>query len=148
MIRKIRLSDATELHRLNRDCLGYDVPLSLTQNQLEKLIADPHHHFLVAEVDGRVIGYLHAQLYETLYFEPLWNLMALAVSADFQRQGIASDLMVACEALARQAKVAGIRVNSGISRGGAHAFYQKMGYEIRPDQKRFLKRFNDGDDRV
>ena len=37
---------------------------------------DPHHHFLLAEVDRRVIGYLHVKLYETLYFELLCNLMA------------------------------------------------------------------------
>ena len=139
MIRPVRLSDAPALHILNRQELGYDIAPEKTQQQLAKLMADPQHIILVVEENDRVVGYVHAQLYETLYFEPLWNLMALAVDAYFQGRGLGRQLLTCLEAQARQSNIAGIRVNSGISRSGAHAFYQKCGYELRPDQKRFLK---------
>lgn len=141
IIRAAQESDALDLHTINRDELGYDIALEKMQQQLAKLMKNPQHVILVAEENGRVVGYVHAKLYETLYFEPLWNLMALAVAAHSQGRGLGRQLLTCLEARARKSDIAGIRVNSGIARSGAHAFYQKCGYELRPDQKRFLKLF-------
>lgn len=110
--------------------------------KLEKLLQDSHHTILVAEENGHVVGYVHAQLYETLYFKPLWNLMALAVSQDYQEKGFGAALLSKLEKLAQRSNISGIRVNSGISRRGAHAFYKKMGYVERPEQKRFIKNWD------
>lgn len=47
--------------------------------------------------------------------------------------------MTALEDWAREQGYAGIRVNSGIGRRQAHAFYERLGYLTHPDQKRFFK---------
>lgn len=115
MIRSARLSDAQALYVINRDSLGYDSDMSATKAQLEKLLQDSNHTILVAEENGHVVGYVHARLYETLYFKPLWNLMALAVSQDYQGKGFRAALLSKLEKLAQQSNISGIRVNSGIS---------------------------------
>lgn len=142
MIRSARLSDVQALYAINRDSLGYDCDMSATKAQLEKLLQDSNHTILVAEENGQVIGYVHAQLYETLYFKPLWNLMALAVSQNYQGKGFGAALLSKLEKLAQQSNISGIRVNSGISRRGAHEFYKEMGYVERPEQKRFIKNWD------
>ncbi|MGV3354147.1 GNAT family N-acetyltransferase [Streptococcus orisratti] len=136
MIRSARLSDAQALYVINRDSLGYDSDMSATKAQLERLLQDSKHTILVAEENGHVVGYVHAHLYETLYFKPLWNLMALAVSQDYQGKGFGAALLSKLEKLAQQSNI------SGISRRGAHAFYKELGYVERPEQKRFIKNWD------
>ncbi|MGT2754408.1 GNAT family N-acetyltransferase [Streptococcus ovis] len=139
MIRPMVEKDSEAICQLNNEELDYDLDREATTRNIARLLESSQHCLLVAEVDGQVAGYVHAQLYETLYFKPLWNVLGLAVASCVQGQGIGRELMVALEDSARQAGVAGIRVNSGINRRGAHEFYRALGYQERPDQKRFLK---------
>ena len=141
MIRKVKLSDAAAIQRLNAECLGYDFDREATEAQLKKLLENDQHLILVAEEGGQVIGYAHAARYDCLYFPSLLNLLALAVAQDFQGQGHGRELM---QALREEAKAAGytrIRINSGISRSTAHEFYRSLGCSEKSDQKRFYWEF-------
>lgn len=101
MIRKVKLSDAAAIQRLNAECLGYDFDREATEAQLKKLLENDQHLILVAEEGGQVIGYAHAARYDCLYFPSLLNLLALAVAQDFQGQGHGRALM---QALREEAK--------------------------------------------
>ena len=79
MIRKVKLSDAAAIQRLNAECLGYDFDREATEAQLKRLLESDQHLILVAEEGGQVIGYAHAASYDCLYFPFLLNLLALAV---------------------------------------------------------------------
>lgn len=68
--------------------------------------------------------------------------MALAVSQDYQGKGFGAALLSKLEKLAQRSNISGIRVNSGISRRGAHAFYKELDYVERPEQKRFIKNWD------
>ena len=137
MIRRIKLSDAAAIQRLNAECLGYDFDREATEAQLKRLLENDQHLILVAEEGGQVIGYAHAASYDCLYFPSLLNLLALAVAQDFQEQGHGRALMQALREEAKAAGYTGIRINSGISRSTAHEFYRSLGCSEKSDQKRF-----------
>ena len=141
MIRRIKLSDAAAIQRLNAECLGYDFDREATEAQLKMLLENDQHLILVAEEGGQVIGYAHAASYDCLYFPSLLNLLALAVAQDFQEQGHGRALMQALREEAKAAGYTGIRINSGISRSTAHEFYRSLGCSAKSDQKRFYWEF-------
>ena len=141
MIRKVKLRDAAAIQRLNEECLGYDFDREATEAQLKRLLENDQHLILVAEEDGQVIGYAHAASYDCLYFPSLLNLLALAVTQDFQGQGHGRALMQALREEAKAAGYTGIRINSGISRSSAHEFYRSLGCSEKADQKRFYWEF-------
>ena len=141
MIRKVKLSDAAAIQRLNAECLGYDFDREATEAQLKRLLESDQHLILVAEEGGQVIGYAHAASYDCLYFPFLLNLLALAVAQDFQGQGHGRELMQALREEGKAAGYTGIRINSGISRTSAHKFYRSLGCSEKADQKRFYWEF-------
>lgn len=141
MIRKVKLSDAAAIQRLNAECLGYDFDKKATEAQLKRLLENELHLILAVEEDGQVIGYVHAASYDCLYFPSLLNLLALAVAQDFQGQGHGRALMQALREEAKAAGYTGIRINSGISRSSAHEFYRSLGCSEKADQKRFYWEF-------
>ena len=141
MIRKVKLSDAAAIQRLNAECLDYDFDREATEAQLKRLLENDQHLILVAEESGQVIGYAHAARYDCLYFPSLLNLLALAVAQDFQGQGHGRALMQALREKGKEAGYTGIRINSGISRSAAHEFYRSLGCSEKADQKRFYWEF-------
>ncbi|MGO3731614.1 MAG: GNAT family N-acetyltransferase [Vagococcus sp.] len=142
MIRKINITDAKALHLLTKNQLGYDVPFELTQKNLFKLLNDPDHHFFLGFEDDQtheVIGYLHAEVYESLYSDISFNILALAVSKKHERTGIGHTLMNELEKESRKRHYTSIRLNSSTKREQAHMFYNAIGYDHDKTQKRFIK---------
>lgn len=140
LIREAVRADAPALARLNAVSLGYDYPEARTAAQLEKLLNSGRDGIFVAERDGRVVGYLHLVDYDLLYADPMENIMGIAVDPDCRRQGIGRALLEAGEAWAKERGAAGIRLVSGESRAGAHAFYRSLGYEGNKMQLNLKKR--------
>lgn len=143
MIRPATLADATAICELNKDELGYDVSINFTQKQLKKLLEKPEHHFLLVyedTTDNKVTGYIHTEVYENLLLPPVFNIMALAVSRNFQKQGIGKKLIHAVETEASNRHYSGIRLNSNTIRTEAHQFYEHLDYESHKTQKCFTKK--------
>ncbi|API88247.1 GNAT family N-acetyltransferase [Marinilactibacillus sp. 15R] len=142
MLRKIRLSDAERIRKINIEELGYEVSIDLVNQQIKKLSNDStHHYFSVYEDEetANTIGYVHAEIYESLYAEPMFNVMALAVDKDHHKKGIGKVLMQALEKEALLRGLTGVRLNSGEIRTEAHKFYEHIGSESNKYQKRFVK---------
>lgn len=139
-VRNMQLTDAEAINLMNTESLGYDISIEMTKKQMEKLLLNPNHHiFYIAEEEELVVGYVHAELYETLYSEPMLNVLALAVIQTYQKKGIGKQLMQRIEQVANERDLVGVRLNSGETRTGAHKFYESIGYSSDKNQKRFLK---------
>jgi len=138
-IRPARLDDADALCRLNREEMGYDYPAALTAQRLERLLTSPGDRIFVAEQDGEVAGYVHAQHYELLYADPMKNIMGIAVSAAHKRKGIGAALLRRVEEWASDDGCAGVRLVSGATRTAAHEFYRRCGYGGGREQLNFKK---------
>ena len=67
------------------------------------------------------------------------NILGLAVSSNFRKQGAGKLLLTAIEEWAKSLDIKIIRLNSGSSRTDAHSFYTSNGYTNKKEQIRFIK---------
>lgn len=139
-LRRLTVADAPQVQLISKEALGYDFPLEGTKRQLARCLANDSH-FLIGATDEKdqVIGYVQAQIYESIYSDRGLNVLGLAVAPTYQGTGIGKRLMQELEKQAKAARLAFIRLNSGSQRKEAHAFYQKAGYNGDKTQVRFLK---------
>ena len=143
MLRNLLLTDVESLSQINEQALGYSFSTEKTAQQLVKLIQDSHHFFIGFEdvKSHQLLGYVHAEVYQSLYSDPGFNVLALAVLPDQQGKGIGKILLQGLEEEAKRRGYAFIRLNSADYRTEAHAFYEHVGYSSDKLQKRFIKFF-------
>ena len=142
MLREMRLGDAEALREINAEQLGYDVPLTVTVRQMKKLLKEPEKNFFLVYEDPtskKAAGYVQAESYESIFSDPMFNIMALAVSKYAEKRGIGKALMTGVEEEAKKRGLTAIRLNSADYRVEAHQFYEHIGYHSDKMQKRFLK---------
>ena len=141
MLRDLKTRDVAAICEINKETLGYSFSLEETASQLAKLSQDSHHYLLGFEdsTSHDLVGYVHAEVYESLYSKAGFTILALAVSPQAQGQGIGKSLLQGLEEEAKRRDYGFIRLNSADHRLGAHAFYEKVGYTCDKTQKRFIK---------
>ncbi len=139
ILRNAMVSDAQALAKLNREEMGYDFPVEETGKKLQASLENPEKKILVAEIQGRVVGYVHLESYDVLYAPHMKNVMGIAVAGEFRRQGVGKALLTAGETWARETGAVAVRLVSGDARKGAHAFYQSLGYTGNKLQRNFKK---------
>ena len=141
MLRALKATDVASIHEINKEALGYSFNLEDTASQLANLSQDSHHYLLGFEDSSShdLLGYVHAEVYESLYSKPGFNILALAVLPQSQGKGIGKTLLQGLEQEAEKRGYKFIRLNSADHRIGAHAFYEKVGYTCDKMQKRFIK---------
>lgn len=137
--RKAEINDASAISKICTDDLGYKCTVELVSDRL-KNIDGKRETVYVAEIDGTVVGYIHAEIYNTLYYESMINILGIAVSSDYRRKGIGRALLSRAEEWGKENGVKIARLNSGGSRKEAHNFYRAMGYDDKKMQVRFLKK--------
>ena len=145
MIRTVQVKDAGHIRDLCYQSLGYDSTLEKVAAQIEKFnLPDSDHFCFVYEEDqtGNILGYVEAEVYESLYSDAGLNILGLAVFPSAQGRGIGRQLMERVEELAKSKHYAFIRLNSASHRKEAHVFYERIGYVGNKTQKRFLKIMN------
>ena len=145
MIREINISDSEAIQKICKTALGYDVDISTVSNQINKLSCDNKNHILAVYEDEntkKVIGFVHAQVYESVYSDTGLNILGLAVDPDFRGNGVGKKLIGYIEKYAMDNGISFIRLNSADHRVEAHKFYENTGYKSDKLQKRFIKYFN------
>ena len=143
MLRDITIFDAQEIQRISKIVLGYDVDLDIVKKQIEKLTNDNKHNVIIGfenEQTRKIVGFVHAELYESLYMDTGLNILGLAVDSNLQGQGIGKKLMSAIEDYALKNNISFIRLNSNVRRVEAHKFYESIGYICDKTQKRLIKK--------
>ena len=143
MLRDLIATDVEAICEINKEALGYAFSSEETASQLAKLSQDSHHFLLGYEdvASHVLLGYVHAEVYESLYSKAGFNILGLAVSPQAQGQGIGKSLLQGLDKEAKRRGYEFIRLNSADHRLGAHAFYEKVGYTCDKVQKRFIRIF-------
>ena len=139
IIRNAQTADILQMCSLFQNDLGY---AECTQEIVEKQFAgldDSREAVYVAEVQEKIVGVIHIEKYDVLYFPSMSNILGLAVSSEFRRQGIGSALLKRAEQWALEHKINTVRLNSGSTRTQAHQFYRSQGYVDDKTQLRFMK---------
>lgn len=138
IIRNAESRDVNDLAKICTDDLGYNCEASLVERGLSMLNSSTEQVF-VAEINNRVVGFIHIELYNLIYCEPAANILGLAVASDYQRQGIGKALMAKAEEWAKLNNATFVRLNSAVKRKEAHKFYRSLGYDNEKEQIRFMK---------
>ncbi len=137
-IKTANISDAEEISEILDSDLGYPCSPELVKKKLSKLDREREEVF-TAVFDGKTVGVIHVEKYDLLYFETMANILGLAVSKAYRRQGIGSALIKAAEDWALENGISDMRLNSGESRKEAHSFYRSLGFDSEKNQIRFMK---------
>lgn len=137
-VRKANINDASAICKICTDDLGYECSEEFVSNRLKNIDGSREAVF-AAEIDGTAVGYIHAEIYNILYFESMINILGLAVSRGYRRQGVGRALITCAENWAKEQGINIVRLNSGSSRKEAHEFYRAIGYDNEKMQVRFLK---------
>jgi GNAT superfamily N-acetyltransferase len=118
--------------------LGYPNTEDEMRPRMARLSADPRYQALVAERDGRVVGFAGLGINASwVYDEPMVWLLALVVAPDEQGRGTGAALVRAGEAWAREHGGHKLMLTTALRRAGAHRFYERLGYE--ETGKRYVK---------
>ena len=141
MLRDLKAADVEAICVINKEALGYTFSPEETASQLAKLSQNPHHFLLGYEdnTSHELVGYIHAEVYESLYSKAGFNILALAVLPQSQGRGFGRDLLEGLEKETKRRGYEFIRLNSADHRLDAHAFYERVGYTCDKVQKRFIK---------
>jgi len=119
---------------------------STLRQRLEALITEESALLLVAELEGKVVGYIHGEIVTYLLFAGREMLVSeLFVMADARGRGVGRALMNAIEVEAVRRKCFRISVlNSRERESYKRGFYPTLGYEERSHTANFTKRLDWG----
>jgi GNAT superfamily N-acetyltransferase len=93
----------------------------------------------VAELEGRVVGWVHVHLYCLLVEDIEAEIGGLVVDTGMRGRGLGTQLMRAAEAWAVDKGCKSVYLRSNTLRADAHEFYQQIGYRLIKSQYAFRK---------
>ena len=139
IIREIEISDGIKICNIIESELGYLCNAELVKDKINQLNEKREKVFVAVDND-KVVGFIHVEKYDVIYFETMANILGLAVEKGYQRKGIGKELIWSVEKWALENEIYMMRLNSGITRKNAHKFYRHLGYKSDKEQFRFTKK--------
>ncbi|MFQ5925956.1 MAG: GNAT family N-acetyltransferase [Terriglobia bacterium] len=138
-IRSAMPGDAKRLAELSGQ-LGYPRTREEILRHLSQLQEDPEHAVYVAEtLDGKVMGWLHVFVSPLLEVDAQAEVGGLVVDEAQRGHGAGRLLLQQAEQWAREKGCRTVCLRCNVIRTGAHAFYEKLGYQTIKSQKVFRK---------
>ena len=148
-IRPLKPGDIADIMQLHRE-LGWNPAFkadgSTLKQRLEALITEENALLLVAELNGKMMGYIHGEIVTYLLFAGREMLVSeLFVRESVRGRGLGKALLNAIESAAVKEKCFRISVlNSRERESYKRGFYPSLGYEERPHTANFTKRLDWG----
>lgn len=137
-VRFATLEDAEQIAQLAGQ-LGYPATAAETVQRLAAISGNGQHAVLVADDGGTLQGWIHVVVSHSLLADLRAEIAGLVVDEQHRGRGIGQMLLEDGEQWARQKGCRWIRLRSNVLRPRAHAFYERMGYEVSKVQKAFRK---------
>jgi ribosomal-protein-alanine N-acetyltransferase len=121
-VRGAKPYDMTTVLDIEKFCFPDPYPMSL----LSRLYFTNPEGFLVAEVDGKVVGYLIG----TLRWGASGHIMAIGIYPEYRKRGVGTALMVQILDIFRMRGARNARLEVRKSNTMAQLFYQKLGFKL------------------
>ena len=138
-VRPATPSDAGDVARLSTT-LGYAAGEPEMRARLNRAASDPERAVrLAVDARGVVIGWIEVQSTEVLVSEPFALVTGLVVDAAVRGKGVGRLLVEAAEAWARERGLVALRLRTRVERADAHAFYERLGFELTKSQRVYRK---------
>ena len=137
-VRVARVSDAEDIRELTFQ-LGYEVDVPTVVERLSRILQRSDQQFIVAELDGRLGGWVHAVIPEYIESGRFVAVGGLVVDRHHRMKGIGRTLMEQVEAWAKSQGCLIVRLSSSSTRTTSHKFYEHLGYMNIKTQYSFIK---------
>jgi ribosomal-protein-alanine N-acetyltransferase len=121
-VRSAKPYDMSTVLDIEKFCFPDPYPMSL----LSRLYINNPEGFLVAEVDGKVVGYLIG----TLRWGASGHIMAIGVYPEYRKRGVGTALMVQILDILHMRGAKNVRLEVRKSNDVAQLFYQKLGFKL------------------
>lgn len=148
-IRPLQKKDIESIMRLHKE-LGWNPAFkddgSTLRQRLSALITEENALLLVAEIDAKVVGYIHGETITYLLFAGREMIVSeVFVRSSARGKGVGKALMASIEAEAAKRKCFRITVMNGRERESyKRGFYPSLGYDERLQTAVFSKRIDWG----
>jgi GNAT superfamily N-acetyltransferase len=119
--------------------LGYPATAEEMKERFAQIKPAARHAVFVAELEKKVIGWIHVSVTPLLEVACRAEVNGLIVADGHRSSGAGAKLLDAAEKWARGKKCKGMSVRSNVIRDRAHAFYERQGYLHIKTQKAFRK---------
>jgi len=141
-IRLARIGDAERVAELATQ-LGYPTTAEETRLRLAQVEQAEGHAIYVAELDSQVVGWIHVCVRPLVQVERVAEIEGLVVDEACRGQGVGRLLVQQAERWAWEQGSGTMYVRSNVVREGAHAFYERAGYENIKTSLTFRKTLRD-----
>ena len=136
IIRPAAHTDGTEVVHLANSLSSVSGALPDIESYFDALIEADGHRIWVAEIDGAIIGWLHAFVALRVGVAPFVEIGGLVVEEDGRRAQVGSNLVRQAAEWAKSGEWA-LRVRCNSMRESAHCFYQAIGFQYLKQQHVF-----------
>jgi len=137
-IRVAQISDAEGIAELTSQ-LGYELDVPTVVERLSRILLRSDQQFMVAELDGRLGGWVLAVIAEYIESGRFVAIGGLVVDKDQRKKGIGRMLMEHAGGWAKEQGCSIVRLSSSSTRTPAHRFYEALGYTNIKTQYSFIK---------
>jgi len=146
IFRTVKSDDLIQVMNINRICL----PENYTYSFFEELAKNYPKAFWVAEVGGKVVGYIMCRVervfskFDIFKIRRVGHIVSIAVLPEHRRKGIATSLIkLSLNALAYEYGCDEAYLEVRVSNVPAIQLYRKIGFVVRELQRRY---YADGED--
>ncbi len=134
-IRNARVEDIDEIYRI--EVKSFKIPYP--RHYLKILLRMAPQYFLVAEENGKVVGYISG----VARISKIGHIVSIAVDPDYRRRGIGNLLIEALLKKFKNDKMKKVRLEVRVSNKPAINLYVKIGFKI---ERRIKNYYPDGED--
>jgi len=138
IIRGAHVTDLEDVRTLTAQ-LGYQVDSATLLPRLSHALSSGDQQIFVAEMDGRVVAWVHAALWQFLETGRVGMIAGLVVDRRHRRHGVGGLLMGHAEDWIAAQGCSSVRLWSSAGRVEAHRFYERLGYQNLKTQYSFGK---------
>ena len=124
MIREARITDYDRIQSICELDLGYVCEKEMVKMRLANIDHNRECVF-VADEGSKVIGFIHVEIYEILYAPSMANILGIAVSSEYRKQGIATKLL---ELIIDEIKYKGCKFARLHASSEGKKLYEKIGF--------------------
>jgi GNAT superfamily N-acetyltransferase len=133
-LRPLRIDDAPVVADLARQ-LGYPSDVADVARRLDEVIGREDHAAWAAEVEGEVVGWIHALRAVRVESDPFVEIGGLVVGVAHRGSGIGGRLVGQVEAWTRDLGISLLRVRTRTTREDAPRFYARHGFRETKQQR-------------